>query len=234
MLEIEIERTTLMREMDMGRVITIDGPAASGKTSVSRELARRLGWKWVSTGAFYRGLAYVADRLRYSLSDEKALAKLALSTEWRVEMDDDNTKVFLGEEEVTEEIFKEHVGDIASRISQYPLLRQALLEPQRRCQSLANGLVAEGRDCGTVVFPQAEIKIYLTARQEDRAQRRAKDLGLSVEETVQAQKQRDEQDSTRKTAPLQVPENSLVVDTTKLNFEEVVDLLEQHTKKHLK
>lgn len=218
----------------MGKVITIDGPAASGKTSVSRELARRLGWNWVSTGAFYRGLGYVADRLKYNLNDEKSLSDLALSDQWKVEMTSESTRVVLGTEDVTDQIFQEHVGGIASQISQLPKVRAALLQPQRDCQNQSLGLIAEGRDCGTVVFPNAEIKIYLTARQEDRAHRRAKESGANASEIQKEQTKRDQQDSNRKVAPLQIPPNSFVVDTSQLNFQQVVDLVEQHIKQNLK
>lgn len=221
-------------DLDMGRVITIDGPAASGKTSVSRELARRLGWTWVSTGAFYRGLAYVAQQLKVDLNDENKLADLAASDQWRVDMSEENTEVYFGSKNVTDFITHEDVGNIASKISHFPKVRQSLLKGQRDCSSKTQGLVAEGRDCGTVVFPNAEIKIYLTARSENRAERRAKELGLSTEETVQAQSVRDQQDSTRKAAPLQVPDQALVVDTTDLNFEQVVDAVEAHARKKLK
>ncbi len=217
----------------MGQVVTIDGPAASGKTSVSRELAHRLGWSWVSTGAFYRGLGFAALSTGTVLDDENSLAKLATSEQWRVDMTSDKTRVFLGNKDVTEQILQEHVGSIASKISHFPKVREALLVAQRDCAHKSKGLVAEGRDCGTVVFPEALVKFYLTARQEDRAERRAKDLGLSVEETVKAQVQRDQQDSSRKAAPMKVPENAMVVDTTELNFQQVVDLVEQHVRKNL-
>jgi cytidylate kinase len=217
----------------MGKVVTIDGPAASGKTSVSRELARRLGWKWVSTGAFYRGLAYVALQTHCTLDDENALTALARGTDWEVRMADENTQVFFKLKDVTDNIFAEDVGNVASRISHFPKLREALLLPQRNCQTQTSGLVAEGRDCGTVVFPAAEVKIYLTARQENRAERRAKDQGLEIENIVKQQSQRDHQDSSRKTAPLQVPESSYVVDTTHLNFQQVVDLLESYVRERI-
>ena len=215
----------------MGVIITIDGPAASGKTSVSRELARRLGYQWVSTGAYYRGLAFVALRTQTKLDDEKAMTELAGSSLWSVKMNDEQTEVFFGSEDVTTLILAEDVGNVASRISQFPKVREALLRPQRNCESLTNGLVAEGRDCGTVVFPKAQVKIYLTARQENRAERRAKDQGLEIENIVKQQVARDQQDTNRKVAPLQVPEESLVVDTTNLNFLEVVQLLESHVRK---
>jgi cytidylate kinase len=216
--------------MDMGQVITIDGPAASGKTSVSRELAKRMGWHWVSTGAFYRGLAYAAMRLSMDLTNEQQLAELSMGNKWRVEMDEERTRVYFENEDITDQIAQEAVGNVASKISHFPKVRESLLQGQRRCQAMTSGLIAEGRDCGTVVFPEAEIKIYLTARSENRAERRAKEQGLSAESLIEAQTQRDLQDSTRKAAPLQVPPNALLVDTTELDFDQVVSLVEKHVK----
>lgn len=210
----------------MGMVITIDGPAASGKSSVSRELARRLGWKWVSTGAFYRGLAYAALQLDVDLDDVETLAQLTHNTVWSIRLESERTKVYFKEEDVTDLIAHEDVGNFASKISHYPEVRKALLEAQRKCSTGPDGLVAEGRDCGTIVFPQAEAKVYLTASSEHRAARRATELGLDQDDMVKAQKQRDHQDSTRKVAPMAVPENALVVDSTELNLSEVVDKIE--------
>ena len=210
----------------MGMVITIDGPAASGKSTVSRELASRLGWQWVSTGAFYRGLGYAALHSNIDITDVKALTELAHSNEWSVRMSNTRTQVFFKNNEVTDDIFGEDVGNIASKISHYPEVRQALLDAQRNCSVGPQGLVAEGRDCGTVVFPDAQAKIYLTASSEHRAARRAAELGLDQTETQEAQKVRDQQDSTRKAAPLQVPEQALVVDTTEMALDEVVKKVE--------
>lgn len=220
-------------DLDMGRVVTIDGPAASGKTSVSRELANRLGWNWVSTGAFYRGLAYVAQRLNVNLDNEEELASLSQSQQWQIEMTESKTRVLFGDEDVTDFVLHESIGDIASKISHFPKVRESLLRGQRSCQERTEGLVAEGRDCGTVVFPKAEVKIYLTARSENRAERRALELGLDKQQLVQQQQVRDQQDSTRKAAPLQVPEHALVVDTTELSFDEVVAKVENHVRKNL-
>lgn len=220
--------------MDMGKVLTIDGPSASGKTSVSRELARRLGWKWVSTGAFYRGLAFAAVHLKTDLNDETALSLLAARADlWNVEMNDAETIVYFKGQDVTSQIMAEEIGSIASALSHFPKVRASLLQSQRECQAITEGLVAEGRDCGTVVFPTAEAKVYLTAKQEHRAERRAKEQGLSTEATVEAQSIRDSQDSNRKIAPLSVPEEALVVDTTELSFEQVVAKVESFAKAKL-
>ncbi len=210
----------------MGMVVTIDGPAASGKSTVSRQLAQRLGWQWVSTGAFYRGLGYAALHANIDITDVKALMDLAHSDKWAVKMSQSRTQVFFEGQDVTDEISHEDVGNIASKISHYPEVRKALLDAQRNCSAGPQGLVAEGRDCGTVVFPQAQAKIYLTASSEHRAARRATELGLDQEKMQEEQKVRDHQDSTRKAAPLSVPENALVVDTTELNLDEVVAKVE--------
>lgn len=206
----------------MGYVITIDGPAASGKSSVSRELSKKLGIPWVSTGAFYRGLAYVAQQSATDLDNPIALSELCFSDRWRIVMTTEKTQVWFEQTDVTEKIGHEDVGNIASKISHFPEVRQSLLDHQRNCALENRGLIAEGRDCGTVVFPKAEVKIYLTARSEDRASRRASELGLDKKILQDQQKQRDIQDSTRKVAPLQVPQDALVVDTSDLDLNQVV------------
>lgn len=217
----------------MSFVITIDGPAASGKSTLSRELAKRLNCPWVSTGAFYRGLAYVAIQLQVDFKDVESLSKLAVSKDWSVQMTVETTQVLFRGANVTAQISAEDVGSYASQISHYPTVRAALLQGQRACQG-SRGLIAEGRDCGTVVFPQAEVKVYLTANSEDRARRRALEQGFSAEEVHAAQKQRDQQDSTRKAAPLQVPTGAFVLDTTHMSLNEVIDQVEQHVRQQLK
>lgn len=207
----------------MGFVITIDGPAASGKSSVSRELAKSLNIPWVSTGAFYRGLAYAALQLKIELTNRLNLSELAMSDIWKVEMTPEITKVLFQGKDVTSQIGQENVGNAASTISHYPEIRQSLLDHQRNCAIGVPGLVAEGRDCGTVVFPQAEVKIYITASSEHRANRRAQELGMDQKELELQQHIRDRQDSTRKVAPLQAPKDALVLDTTELSFSEVVE-----------
>lgn len=217
----------------MGMVVTIDGPAASGKSSLSRELAQRLGWKWLSTGAFYRGLAFAAIEAKIDLKDVKSLAELAKSSAWEVRMDEDQTRVFLGSRDVTDLIKQEHVGSYASQVSHYPEVRQALLQGQRSCSLGDHGLIAEGRDCGTVVFPSANAKIYLTADSSNRAQRRAEEQGIDQKSVLEAQQIRDQQDSKRKVAPMQVPEEALVLDTTHLNLSEVVDRAESYIRQKI-
>ena len=143
----------------MSQVITVDGPAASGKSSVSRGLAKTLGWKWVSTGAFYRGLAFVAHEEGVDPANTEELVALCASDIWRVEMDVEETRVVYKDENVSSRIQAEEIGNYASKISPIPAVRAALLEVQRDCANRTDGtgLVAEGRDCGTVVFPDAKL-----------------------------------------------------------------------------
>lgn len=209
-----------------GVVVTIDGPAASGKSSVSRELARRLGWRWVSTGTFYRGLAWAANETGIDLSDESALVGFAASGRWRVDLTPQITRFSLDGLDRTDEINKEAVGALASKISSYPRVRLALLEAQRQCASQDQGLIAEGRDCGTVVFPGAEVKVFLTARAEDRAQRRALEEGRSFESMISEQHKRDSQDASRKAAPMVAPADAHQIDTTGLSLEQVIEKIQ--------
>jgi CMP/dCMP kinase len=199
------------------KVITIDGPAASGKSSVSREVARRLGWPWVSTGAFYRGLALVALREGVNEDDVPGLVALGLSNSWRVEMQSSQTRVFHLGEDITDDALSESNGTRASQISRIPEVRQALLQAQRACTQLGPGLIAEGRDCGSVVFPEAFLKVFLTASQEVRAHRRALEKGSD---------QRDARDASRAAAPMQVPQGAKVLDSNTMTLHEVSDQVE--------
>jgi CMP/dCMP kinase len=204
-------------------VITIDGPAASGKSSVSRDLASKLGWKWVSTGAFYRGLAWVAAKEGIDFANVPGLVKLCSDPIWQVQLNPENTHVLWRGKDVSSEVFAEATGEKASKISQIQEVRKALLEAQRKCAIGVQGLVAEGRDCGTVVFPNAVLKIFLTANQEVRAARRALEQGLDLDKIQASQTQRDKQDSTRAAAPLQVSKDGVVLDTNHMTLAESVD-----------
>lgn len=220
-------------------VITIDGPAASGKTSVSRDLANKMGWKWISTGAFYRGLACIAFREKTNLDDPKAVADLARSDIWAVEMTDQQTNVVYRGINITDEIGREDNGQNASKISKYPEVRQALLPLQRACASSSYVLVAEGRDCGTVVFPDAVMKVYLDANSDSRAIRRSIEYTgefdtKSYKEQKALQEQRDASDTQRAHAPLQIPEGADVIDTSAMGLNDVVDTIETLARATLK
>jgi CMP/dCMP kinase len=204
------------------KVVTVDGPAASGKTSVSRDLAKEFGWKWVSTGMFYRGLAYVALQEKTSFDDPKALADLANSSIWSVEMSPAETFVIYRKNKLIHEISQEDIGMHASQISQYPEVRKALLGAQRACAGPNHTLVAEGRDCGTIVFPGAVLKVYLTAHADSRALRRSLEKSENFQELKDLQEKRDQTDQQRAHAPLQIPEGAHVVDTSTMGQQEVV------------
>ncbi len=214
--------------MSFDHVITIDGPAASGKTSVSRGLSAQLNWPWVTTGAFYRGLGFVAMELGVDLDDEGALSDLAVNRSvWTVALAADKTQVFFGDQDVTHLIQHEDIGALASRVSKLPAVRESLLSAQRDClvygKNKGGGLIAEGRDCGTVVFPKAFAKIYLTADPLQRAERRSAEQGAQVIEISQKQKRRDEQDLSRKIAPLQVADDAWIIDSTLLDLDQVIE-----------
>ncbi len=217
----------------MSLVITIDGPAASGKSSVSREVAAHLGWSWVSTGAFYRGLAYFAKAKGIALESEPDLVEACKSDSWKVHLSPEKTLVFCDGKDVTDSIYSDAVGTIASQVSQFPLVRKELLQAQRNCAYGVN-LIAEGRDCGTVVFPDADLKFYITASGKNRAKRRAMEEGKPVEEVQKSQSVRDQQDSQRESAPLQIPESAYVVDTSDMDLQQVVREVEKAVNDKLK
>lgn len=210
------------KKAELFPLVTIDGPAASGKTTLSRELARLLNVPFVTTGAFYRALAYLCLQEKLDPQNERSLLKALEEEAWELRLNPERTLIFLDGIDVTDVCSQEKVGSLASVVSSHPKVRARLLQSQRDCYR-SPGLVAEGRDCGTVVFPQAAAKFYLTARSESRADRRAQELGLSRDELVEEQKQRDYQDQTRKTAPLQIPPGAHVIDTSELSIQEVIE-----------
>lgn len=214
-----------MLDSDNFKLITIDGPSASGKSSVSCQLARRLGWNWVSTGVFYRGLALLLLDNKIDLGNEGEILSWLESPAFEVRMASEQTHLMISGVDRTHEIHGESIGAAASQVSSHPKVRRALLQLQRDCLTQA-GLVAEGRDCGTVVFPQARLKVYLTARAEKRAQRRSIESQASVDKTLDQQKKRDFEDSNRKSAPLERAEGAFVIDSSELSLDEVVRLIE--------
>ncbi len=209
-------------------LICIDGPSASGKTTLSRLLSERLGWEWISTGAFYRCLAYMVEASQVDPGEEKACADLLISQDWSVEYGSYQSRVVVAGQDVTSDVYQESVGAIASQVSAYPLVRSRLLEAQRNHYK-GEGLIAEGRDCGTVIFPQAPLKFFLEARSDQRAQRRLEDQtnvvkdGATQEIVLEDLMQRDQRDSSRKVAPLKKAEDAIFLDTTDLSIEGVLD-----------
>ncbi len=218
-------------------VITVDGPSGSGKGTISRMLARELGFHFLDSGALYRLLALAANRRGVPLDDEAGLAQLCDKLDIRFPAQADADLVVLDGEDVTEEIRTEAAGGGASRVAALPAVRAALLKRQRDFRS-APGLVADGRDMGTVVFPDARAKFFLTASAEERAQRRCKQLtemGIDpiYEDVLADIRARDERDSKRAVAPLRPADDAHQVDTTELDIAATIQVLRNLLKNRL-
>jgi len=212
-------------------VITIDGPTASGKGTITRLLAQRLGWHILDSGALYRLVALAARKHSIPFDDAESLRPLAahLDVEFVVDEDSGEIVTLLEGENVTQELRTETCGNDASQVAQIPAVREALLERQRAFRQ-PPGLVADGRDMGTVVFPDAVLKIFLTASAEERARRRynqLKDKGLDVtmRGLLDEIAERDARDRERSASPLVPAEDAIQLDTSELSIDEVVDRL---------
>jgi 3-phosphoshikimate 1-carboxyvinyltransferase/cytidylate kinase len=209
--------------IDNAPVIAIDGPSASGKGTVAQRVAEKLGFHYLDSGALYRLVALAAIRSGVDLSDEKTLTDIAA----RLDVAFEGAEIRFQNENVTGAIRMEACSNAASQIAAYPGVRTALLTRQREFRQIP-GLVADGRDMGSVVFPEAVLKIFLTASAETRAQRRYKQLmekgiDANISTLLQDIRERDARDSNRTVAPLQRSANTHLLDTTSLNITEAVD-----------
>lgn len=209
-------------------VITLDGPSASGKGTVAERVARALGFHFLDSGALYRLTALCAIKAGVALDDEAAVAKLAGALPASFH----DGAVWLDGENVTDAIRAETVGEGASRVAALPAVRAALLERQRAYRQ-PPGLVADGRDMGTVIFPDAVAKVFLTASPEARAERRYKQLiekgiSASLNDLVADMRARDARDSARAVAPLKPAPDALLLDTTHLGIEAAVEAVLAH------
>ncbi|WP_426208285.1 (d)CMP kinase [Massilia sp. TWP1-3-3] len=204
-------------------VITIDGPTASGKGTVAHKVADRLKFHYLDSGALYRLTALMAIRRDTPLSDEHALAKIAE----HLPVHFDQGEIFLSHENVTQAIRAEAVGNMASKIAAFPTVRQALFALQLNFRKMP-GLVADGRDMGTVIFPNAKLKVYLTASVAARAQRRYKQLidkgfSASMEDLLLDLQARDDRDTNRAIAPLVPAEGAHILDTSNMTADEALE-----------
>lgn len=206
-------------------VLTIDGPSGSGKGTIAQMIAREFGWHYLDSGAIYRVLAQAALKHQLDITDEPALTSLAEGLDVRFAFDNDELKVMLEDEDVSLLIRSEQAGNAASKVAAIPAVRSALLQRQRDFRKMP-GLVTDGRDMGTVVFPDATYKVFLTASAEERAQRRHKQLkqkGIesNLSDLIAEISERDRRDSEREVAPLRPAEGALILDSTELGIDAV-------------
>lgn len=207
-------------------VLAIDGPSGAGKGTVSRAIAKALGWHYLDSGAIYRSLAVFINNNNLPLDEEEIVAEKAenLKISFRV---DDELSVFLEGADITAQLSTETCGNTASRVAVFPKVRQALLQKQREFRQ-PPGLVADGRDMGTVVFPDATHKIYLTASAGARAQRRYdqlndKGIGVTLHQIIKELEKRDRRDKGRENAPLKKAEDAVIIDSTEMTVEQVIE-----------
>jgi cytidylate kinase len=212
-----------MRQM----VIAIDGPAGAGKSSVAKRVAQALGYRYLDTGALYRALAWKAMQRGLRPQDTRYIIEMTRETRVELQQSNGEQRVLVDGEDVTEAIRVPEVGNLASPISAIPEVREILLDWQREF-GRQGGIVAEGRDTGTVVFPKADVKIFLTASLDERARRRHKELlergiNISFEQVKLDMEARDQRDSTRHVAPLRPAPDAVLINTDHMSLDEVVE-----------
>jgi CMP/dCMP kinase len=212
-------------------VVAIDGPAGAGKSTIARHLARHYGLLNLETGAMYRAFALKALRLDIPLNDPSALQLLASETDIQLESGEDENRVLLDGEDVTGQIRNQTVTDAASRVSIFPAVRASMVERQQQ-MAAEGGVVMEGRDIGTVVFPDAEVKIFLDAAPEVRGLRRYDQIGLKgkpttpPEEVIRDLRARDERDRNRADSPLRPAPNAFLLDSTNMTLDQALKAAE--------
>jgi cytidylate kinase len=213
-----------MREL----LITIDGPAGAGKTTISRALAERLGYQYIDTGALYRGVAVVAARNHIAAEDDEGLKALCANLSLRFAKTSQGSRLLANDVDITELLRTPEISMKASAVSARPVVREFLLELQRKL-GREKSVVFEGRDMGTVVFPDADVKFFLEASAEIRAKRRYDELTPESDVTLEAvtrdMKTRDHNDSTRSLAPLKPADDAFVIDSTSLTIEAVLECM---------
>ena len=216
-------------------IIAIDGPSGSGKSTLGRMLARALHLLYIDTGEMYRAVALAVIEACIDPCDSEAVVALASKIDIDLEADPDSLKVLLDGRDVTEEIRSEHVTEMSSIVSTIPGVRRAMVARQRALGQ--RGAVLNGRDIGTVVFPDADIKFFLTAAPAERAERRFKEdratnSNVSFEQTMAEMIERDRRDSTRADSPLKAAGDAIVIDSSGLSIEQVFQRMMEHVHRH--
>jgi cytidylate kinase len=209
-------------------IIAIDGPSGAGKSTLGRMIARELNLLYIDTGAMYRAAALAVSESGVSTTDHEAVTEIVTRADINLEGDPDSLQVMLDGRDVSREIRSEGVSHSASVISTIPEVRRTLVNRQREIGKRAGGVVLEGRDSGTIVFPQADIKFFLTAKPEERAHRRydedrVKERNATFEETLANINTRDQRDSTRDDSPLAIADDAIVIDSTEFSIDEVFE-----------
>ena len=216
-------------------IIAIDGPSGSGKSTLSRMLARQLNLLYIDTGSMYRAVALAAIEANVDPADSEAVTALAERADIDLEGDPDSLKVLLDGRDVTEQIRTETVTAMSSVVSSITGVRRAMVERQRAMGQ--RGAVLNGRDIGTVVFPDADLKFFLTAAAEERAERRFNEerlatVSVSFEHTMAEMIERDRRDSTRADSPLKIAADAIVIDSSGLSIAEVFERMMEHVHRH--
>ncbi len=219
-----------MKTTEKNFVITVDGPSGAGKSTISKQIATQLNLIYIDTGAMYRSVAWAAQKQGISLTDTAALDRLLSNIKIRFQSTDDKNLVFCNNHDVTTEIRTPQIDQLASAVSGIPLVRDALLPLQREAAQGCPAII-DGRDAGTVIFPEAELKIYLDADLKARARRRLKDQAASAQINLQSVTQaiadRDAADSSRSQAPLRMADDAILIDSTNLSIEDVCEKILQ-------
>jgi cytidylate kinase len=221
--------------MSKGLIIAIDGPAGSGKSTSAKLIAKKLGYLYIDTGAMYRAITYLALK-NEALKDESRILELARKSKIELKYNDENLVVMLNDQDVSKEIRSSDVNTYVSDVSKISAVRKLLVEKQREIGEKGSGVVMEGRDIGTVVFPNADIKIFLTASLDTRADRRAKEYTQNGSEVIVENiknnlSNRDKIDSSRKDSPLTKAADAISIDTTDVTIDEQVSLIIKEVKK---
>ena len=208
----------------MEKIITIDGLASTGKSTLSKNLSQKLGWPWFSTGVLYRGMAYVGFIEHFT---EKEYFSFFKSKNWSIQLTDSESLFFYKGQNISSKLYQKTIDEKSSLFSSHPGYRKALIPVQRAFYKEDKGLILEGRDCGTILFPSAPLKIFLIAPDNIRAERRAEDRKELAQAVLQSHKNRDQRDQARSFAPAIQPADAFCVDSGKYSAGQLTDIIYQ-------